>query len=91
MALGATIYKVELQVSDMDRHYSATHALTLARHRNLTVLEIPVSTVAELAAPLQRGIRLQCLIQDGQLQLMNDADAAAVDPVVHMALPETVS
>jgi len=184
MALNSTIYKVELQVSDMDRHYYATHALTLARHpseteerlmvrllafalyvderlefgkgisdedepalwrkaytdeielwievgqpdetrirkacgrsrqvvvisyggnaaeiwwnkvgsalsrnRNLTVLDIPVRTVAELVALLQRGMRLQALIQDGQLQLMNDADAVAVDPLRRMAPTETV-
>ena len=185
MALNATIHKVELQVSDMDRHYYATHALTLARHpsetgerlmvrllafalyaddrldfgkglsdedepalwrktytdeielwidvgqsdearirkacgrsrqvvvityggqaaqlwwnkvgaalarqRNLTVLDIPSATVAELVALLQRGMRLQCLIQDGQLQLMNAVDAVGVDPLVRMAPPETVS
>ena len=32
MALKATIYKVELQVSDMDRHYYQSHLLTLALH-----------------------------------------------------------
>ena len=32
MALNATTYKAELAISDMDRHYYATHALTLARH-----------------------------------------------------------
>jgi len=178
MALNSTIYKAELQVSDMDRHYYATHALTLARHpseteerlmvrllafalyaderlefgkglsdedepalwrkaytdevelwielgqpdesrirkacgrarhvvvvsyggqaaqvwwsklattlarhRNLTVLDIPAPTVAALTTLLQRGMRLQCLVQDGQLQLMNDADAVAVDPVKRM-------
>lgn len=185
MALNSTIYKVELQISDMDRHYYATHALTLARHpseteerlmtrllafalyaderlefgkgisdedepalwrkaytdeielwievgqpdetrirkacgrsrqvvvinyggnaaeiwwnkvsaalsrnRNLTVLDIPAGTVAELVALLQRGMRLQCLIQDGQLQLMNDADAVAIDPVKRMVAAEMVS
>ncbi len=185
MALNSTIYKVELQVSDMDRHYYATHALTLARHpseteerlmirllafalyaddrlefgkgisdedepalwrktytdeielwievgqpdetrirkacgrsrqvvvisyggnaagiwwnkvgaslarhRNLTVVDIPDSTVAELVALLQRGMRLQCLIQDGQLQVMNDADAVAVDPVKRMVCAEVVN
>lgn len=185
MALNATIYKVELQVSDMDRHYYATHALTLARHpseteerlmvrllafalyaedrlefgkglsdedepalwrkaytdeielwidvgqpdearirkacgrarqvvvisyggnaaelwwnkvgaalarnRNLTVLDIPTRTVAELAALLQRGMRLQALIQDGQLQLMNETDAVAVDPLKRMVAAELVS
>ncbi|TPG08260.1 YaeQ family protein [Rhodanobacter glycinis] len=185
MALNSTIYKVELQISDMDRHYYATHALTLARHpseteerlmvrllafalyaderlefgkgisdedepalwrkaytdeielwievgqpdetrirkacgrsrqvvvisyggnaaeiwwnkigaalgrnKNLTVLDIPAGTVSELVELLQRGMRLQCLIQDGQLQLMNDADAVAIDPLRRMAPAETVS
>ena len=36
MAPNATIYKIELQLSDMDRHYYATHALTLARHPSET-------------------------------------------------------
>jgi uncharacterized protein YaeQ len=185
MALNATIYKVELQISDMDRHYYATHALTLARHpseteerlmvrllafalyaedrlefgkgisdedepalwrkaytdeielwievglpdetrirkacgrsrqvvilnyggnaaeiwwqknaaalgrnRNLSVLDIPASTVAALTGLLQRGMRLQALVQDGQLQLMNDTDAVAVDPVMRMVAAELVS
>ncbi|MEO5813021.1 MAG: YaeQ family protein [Rhodanobacter sp.] len=179
MALNSTIYKVELQISDMDRHYYATHALTLARHpseteerlmarllafalyaderlefgkgisdedepalwrkaytgeieqwielgqpdetrirkacgrarqvvvinfgghgaeiwwhkvrtalgrnRNLTVLDIPAPTVAELVTLLQRGMRLQCLIQDGQLQLMDDARSVTVDVSRRMA------
>jgi len=32
MALKATIYKAELQISDIDRHYYQSHALTLACH-----------------------------------------------------------
>ena len=36
MALTASIYKAELSISDMDRHYYATHALTLARHPSET-------------------------------------------------------
>jgi len=185
MALNATIYKVELQISDMDRHYYATHALTLARHpseteerlmvrllafalyaedrlefgkgvsdedepalwrkdytdeielwielgqpdearirkacgrsrqvvvinyggntadiwwskvgaslarnKNLTVLDIPAATVTELLPLLQRGMRLQALIQDGQLQLMNDAESVTVDPTRRMGVAETVS
>ncbi|WP_445146591.1 YaeQ family protein [Dyella sp. Tek66A03] len=181
MALNATIYKAELQVSDMDRHYYATHALTLARHpseteerlmvrllafalyaderlefgkglsaedepdlwrkdysgdiqqwielgqpdearirkacgraeqvvvinyggrasdvwweknasalarhRNLTVLDVPADTVATLTAMAERTLRLQCLIQDGELQLMGDAagTGAAVQPQTRMA------
>jgi len=36
MALTATIFKANLQVSDMDRHYYAEHQLTLARHPSET-------------------------------------------------------
>jgi uncharacterized protein YaeQ len=36
MALTATIFKAELQISDMDRNYYAEHLLTLARHPSET-------------------------------------------------------
>ncbi len=36
MAQGATIFKAELNVADMDRQHFATHALTLARHPSET-------------------------------------------------------
>lgn len=32
MALKATIYKADLQIADMDRHYYGGHNLTIARH-----------------------------------------------------------
>ncbi len=36
MASNATIFKVALQIADMDRHYYQDHALTLARHPSET-------------------------------------------------------
>lgn len=36
MALKATIFKVDLQISDMDRHYYQNHLLTIARHPSET-------------------------------------------------------
>lgn len=176
MALKATVHKAELQVSDMDRHYYATHALTLAqhpsetdlrlmvrllafamfaherlefgrglstddepdlwrraltgeieqwielgqpdesrirkacgrarqvvvvgyggrafalwweknaaalaRHANLSVLAVPAESAAELGALLERGMRLQCLVQDGELQVIADDATVAVRPQV---------
>lgn len=32
MALKSTIFKAEINVADMDRHYYQTHAITIARH-----------------------------------------------------------
>ncbi|MEP6939661.1 MAG: YaeQ family protein [Rudaea sp.] len=46
MALGATTYKVELAISDMDRHYYATHALTIARHPSETEERLMARLVA---------------------------------------------
>ena len=46
MALKSTVYKAELQISDMDRHYYATHALTLARHPSETEERLMVRLLA---------------------------------------------
>jgi uncharacterized protein YaeQ len=46
MAVKATIFKAELQVSDMDRHYYATHALTLAQHPSETEERLMVRLLA---------------------------------------------
>ncbi|HMM68557.1 MAG TPA: YaeQ family protein [Dokdonella sp.] len=174
MAPNATIYKIELQLSDMDRHYYATHALTLARHpsetdermmvrllafalyaderlefgkglsseeepdlwrkelngdialwidlgqpdparirkacgrarkvivvnyggrsadiwweksadqlersKNLDVIDIASESVDALAALAERGLRVQCLIQDGHVQILSTDSVIAIDP-----------
>ena len=46
MAQKATIYKVELSVSDMDRHYYETHKLTVAKHPSETDELLMVRLVA---------------------------------------------
>src|SRR5438105_4460628 len=46
MALKSTIFKVELQIADMDRHYYETHVLTLARHPSETDERMLVRLVA---------------------------------------------
>jgi uncharacterized protein YaeQ len=180
MALKATVVKAELQVSDMDRRYYATHALTLAQHpsetdarlmvrvlafglfaherlefgrgvsaddepdlwrksltgeieqwielgqpeesrirkacgrarevvvigyagrsfdlwweknsgglarcSNLTVIDLGARTADELAKMLGRNMSLQCLVQEGEVQLMGDAGAVTVTPVVRQAM-----
>lgn len=46
MALNATIFKCELQIADMDRHYYGNHALTLARHPSETDERLMVRLLA---------------------------------------------
>jgi uncharacterized protein YaeQ len=179
MAIKSTVVKAELQISDMDRHYYATHNLTLAQHpsetderlmvrllafalyadeklefgrglsdedepalwrrnytdeielwielghpdesrvkkacsraqqvvvvnyggrasdiwwdkianaltrlTNLTVISIPTEAVDTMAAIGERGMRLNALIQDGELQLMGDRGSVALRPEVRLA------
>ncbi len=185
MALKATVFRAELQVSDMDRNYYASHALTLARHPsetderlmvrllafamyaddrlefgrglssddepdlwlksrsgeielwidlgqpddsrirkacgrakqvvvvnyggraadlwwdriassltrcgNLTIIDVAAETVAELAALADRGMRLQCMIQDGQAELYGEGSSVTVQQTLRMAPVERVS
>jgi len=171
MALRAIIYKAELQIADMDRHYYADHALTIARHpsetdermmvrllayaiyaqdgiaftkglfdvdepevwvksltgeitlwidlgqpdearirracgraervvllcyssscdvwwkqiaskltrfTNLTVLQLPAETSQALASLAERNMRLQCMVQDGEIWISNDKERVPV-------------
>ena len=137
MAANATVFRAELQVSDVDRHYYATHALTLARHPsetnerlmarllafalhaderlefargaaeddepdlwwekvgpalarcgNLTVVDIGAATIAELAGLADRGMRLQCMVQDGQAELYGEGASITVQRTLRMAPAE---
>ena len=171
MALKATIHKADLQIADMDRHYYADHALTIARHpsetdermmvrvlayalyaqdgiaftkglfdvdepevwvknlageitlwidlgqpddarirracsradqvvvlcygsscevwwkqiaskltrfSNLTVLQLPADTAQALAALAERSMRLQCMVQDGEIWMNTDTQSVPV-------------
>lgn len=46
MALKSTIFKAELAIADMDRHYYRDHALTLARHPSETDERLMVRVLA---------------------------------------------
>jgi uncharacterized protein YaeQ len=46
MAQNATIFKADIQISDMDRHYYDNHQLTLARHPSETDERLMVRVLA---------------------------------------------
>lgn len=46
MALKSTIYKIDLNIADMDRSYYAQHSLTLARHPSETDERLMVRLIA---------------------------------------------
>ena len=180
MSPKSTVYKVELQISDLDRHYYQEHNLTLALHpseteermmvrllafamnaderltfgrglssedepdlwqrddtgeierwietgqpdeqrvrracgrarhvliytysgrsaqvwwdkigsslnrKNLTVIDLPETSVQALAGLAERTMRLQCMIEERHVQLMNQNGSVSIDPVIRVAAP----
>ena len=61
------------------------NSAALARLGNLTVLDIDAASVEALAAMMDRNMRLNALIQDGELQLMGDAGTVVVHARARMA------
>jgi len=62
----------------------------LLRNHNLTVLDIAATTVDQLTAIANRGMRLQCMIQDGRLELYGEGASMTVEHTVRMA-PEAAT
>lgn len=54
---------------------------TLARLKNLTVLDFDHASVEALTTLYERSMRLTAMIQDGELQLMSDSNNIALTPV----------
>lgn len=53
----------------------------LSRLRNLTVWRLPTEAAPALAGLVDRSMRLQCTIQDGQVWFTNGRDTVLVEPV----------
>jgi len=61
------------------------NAQSLARSRNLTVLDVSADTVAELVSLLTRGMRLNVMIQDTEIQVLGGDATIEVRPLVRQA------
>jgi uncharacterized protein YaeQ len=89
MALKATIFKAELQVSDLGRHYYARHALTVARHPSETDERMMVRLLAfalhaDEALEFTRG-----LSTDDEPELWRHAADGSVGLWIELGLPES--
>ena len=60
-------------------------APTLARLKNLTIIDLPSAVVDQLAGLLQRGMRLNCMIQDGEMHLMGDTGELTLRPTLRLS------
>jgi uncharacterized protein YaeQ len=61
------------------------NAATLARLRNLTVIDVDPGSVDAMVQLLDRGMRLTAMIQDGEVQLMDAGRSVALRPAVRQA------
>ena len=53
-------------------------ASKLTRFSNLTVLQLPADTAQALAALAERSMRLQCMVQDGEIWINTDTASVPV-------------
>ena len=61
------------------------NAASLARSKNLTVIDIAAEPMAELTALMVRGMRLNVMIQDGELQVLGGDVTVDIKPLVRQA------
>lgn len=88
MALKSTIFKIELQIADLDRGYYQTHALTLARHPSETDERMMVRAVAfalqaDPALEFGRG-----LSADDEPDLWRKDLTGAIEQWIEVGLPD---
>ena len=87
MAQNATIYKVELSVSDMDRHYYETHKLTMAKHPSETDERLMVRIVAFALNAHEHLEMTKGLSTDNEPDIWQKSLSGELDVWVALGLP----
>jgi uncharacterized protein YaeQ len=87
MAQNATIYKVELSVSDMDRHYYETHKLTVAKHPSETDERLMVRIIAFALSAHERLEMTKGLSTDDEPDIWLKSLSGEIDVCVVLGLP----
>lgn len=88
MALKATIFKASLQIADMDRHYYATHALTIARHPSETDERMMVRLLAFARHAHEQLVFGKGLSEADEPDLWEKDLTGAIELWVDVGLPE---
>lgn len=88
MALTATIFKANLQLSDMDRHYYADHQLTLARHPSETDERMMVRLLAFAFHADERLSFTKGLCVDEEPDLWQKSMSDEIELWVDVGLPD---
>ncbi len=88
MALKATIFKVELQISDMDRQYYAAHSLTLARHPSETDERMIVKIVAFILNAHDSLQFTKGLCADDEPELWKKSLSGEIELWIELGMPD---
>ncbi|QBX33910.1 YaeQ family protein [Paracoccus liaowanqingii] len=87
MAQNATIYKIELSVSDMDRHYYETHKLTVAKHPSETDERLMVRILAFALNAHEHLEMTKGLSTDSEPDIWQKSLSGEIDLWVALGLP----
>ena len=88
MALKSTIYKAEVSIADMDRHYYADHALTLALHPSETEERMMVRLLAFILNAHERLIFGKGISTDEEPDLWHVDYSGEIRLWVEVGLPD---
>ena len=88
MALKATVRRIELQLSDMDRHHYATYPLTLAQHPSETDARLMARVVAFALNAHERLEFGRGLSSDDEPDLWRKDLTGAIDLWIDLGQPD---
>lgn len=88
MALKSTIYKIDLQIADMDRNYYAQHNLTLAKHPSETAERLMVRLIAFALYANDALSFGKGLSDDGEADLWQKDLTGAIQLWIDVGLPD---
>ena len=88
MALGATIFKATVQISDMDRGYYGEHLLTIARHPSETDERMMVRLVAFCLQASERLVFAKGLSTDDEPDLWEKDLTGSILRWIDVGLPD---
>lgn len=88
MALKSTIYKIEVNVADMDRHYYQPHHLTLAKHPSETDERLMVRLLAFVLYADEALLFGKGLSEDDEPDLWQKDLTGAINRWIGVGLPD---
>ena len=82
---GARLTSLEADgnIHDLDArlHNVETNPPAAVSIDHLSVIDLPYAAVQELGRMAERSMNLQCLIQDGQVQIIDAAKTTTIEPI----------